>query len=179
MMSDLFEKARDEKLTPKAQHRIVCDFCERYLEDVEGYPECGPLLKELVESIGDLLSYRVHGPHMVDGGCNFTIDSRLLDVRVIKETFEFAIGYSIFLADPETTRGRLNAESDLRLSFVFAVYYWLPMRKGDPVVLRSKHTNLSSLITGESEGSIEESRNLIDTFQLELFDTNEKERATS
>jgi predicted phosphodiesterase len=79
------------RYTPKTQHRTIFDFCERYLEDVEGYPECGPVLKELVESIGELLSYRIHGPHMVDGGCNFTIDSRLLDVRVIRETVEFAI----------------------------------------------------------------------------------------
>jgi len=178
VMSDLFEKARDEKLTPKAQHRIISDFCERYLEDLEGYPECGPRLKRVVESIGDLLSNRIHGTHMVDGGCNFTIDSRLLSARVFRDTVEFAIGYSIFLADPETVEGKLDEHSELRLSFVFAVYYWLPMRKGDPVMLRSKHAQLPG-ITPELKVSPKKSRDLIDSFQLELFEGGNEETTNS
>jgi hypothetical protein len=173
IMSDLFEKARDEKLTPKAQHRIISDFCERYLEDVEGYPECGPLLRGLVDSVGQLLSSRIHGPHMVDGGCNFKIDSRLLGLRVFRETVEFGIAYSIFLADSETVQGKLDETSDLRLSFVFAVSYWLPMRKGDPVILRSKHTSLPG-VEPDSKANTKKSRDTIDSFQLELFETDDE-----
>jgi hypothetical protein len=177
LMSDLFEKARDEKLSPKAQHRIISDFCQRYLEDVEGYPECGPLLKGVVESIGDLLSYRIHGPHMVDGGCKFAIDSQLLDVQVFRETIEFAIGYSIFLADPETVKGKLDADSELRLSFVFAVSYWLPMRKGEPVLLRSRHGKLPEILGSSAKRSSEQSRTLLDRIQLELFDKADAQEA--
>lgn len=179
LMSDLFEKARDERLTPKTQHRTITGFCERYLEDVEGYPECGPLLKAIVDSVGDLLSRRIHGDHMVDGGCNFKIDSQLLDVQIFRETIEFAIGYSIFMADKETVEGKLESDSDLRLSYVFAVSYWLPMRKGDPVFLRSAHADLPGVTPVEAKAHTSESRDFIDSFQLGLFESNNDHTAST
>lgn len=167
LMNHLVEKARSQELTPRNQHRIITAFCRRYSDDVEGYPDCGPLLKEIVETVGQLLSERVHGHYMIDSGCSFAIEDRLLMVDAFRKTIEFAIGYSIVIADLETTEGRLTADSDLRLSYIFAVTYWLPMRKGDPPTLRSTRDiipqlNWETLVLREipTEGV---------NFQLDLF----------
>ncbi len=173
-MNHLVERARETELTPRNQHRILTEFCDRYFDDVEGYPECGPMLKQIVGDIGELLSERVHGEHMVDSGCNFAIEQQLLDVDVFRRTIEFAIAYSIVVADEETVFGKLEAESQLRLSYIFAVTFWLPMRKGDPPKLGSRHDVLTSRIPDGLAGTRQ--LDLVrDTFQLELFEEESDE----
>jgi hypothetical protein len=168
LMNHLVDKARSQQLTPRNQHRIITAFCKRYSDDLEGYPDCGPLLKEIIETVGHLLSERVHGHYMIDSGCSFAIEERLLAIEGFRKTVEFAIGYSIIIADLETTEGRLTPNSDLRLSYIFAVTYWLPMRKGDPPTLRSTREILPQLEWEKlvrrdipADGA---------TFQLDLFE---------
>lgn len=169
VMNHLVERARETELTPRNQHRILTDFCDRYFDDIEGYPECGPMLKEIVGDIGALLSKRVHGDYMIDSGCNFAVEQQLLNVDVFRKTIEFAIAYSIVVADEDTVFGKLEAGSELRLSYIFAVTFWLPMRKGDPPKVRSRHDLLNSHIS-ESLARNRQLGLVRDAFQLELFE---------
>src|ERR1051325_2780543 len=175
----LVETARSHELTPRKQHRFLTDFCKRYFEDIEGYPECGPFLKKIIESVGELLSDRVHGQYMVDSGCAFFIDSKLLDVGLIETTVKFAIDYALIIPDTETFLGDLDSKSNLRLSYVFAVYYWLPMRKGEPPVLRSKHAMIPTVLIEGEVDLRKPAPDVMDTFQLELFSQNLDETVTA
>ncbi|HKP03654.1 MAG TPA: hypothetical protein VJU77_09880 [Chthoniobacterales bacterium] len=174
IMNHLVEQARALELTARNQHRILSAFCQRYFDDVEGYPECGPMLKQILDDVGQLLSARVHGNHMTDSGCNFSIEQRLLDVGVFRKTIEFAIAYSIIIADEDTFFGKLQEASDLRLSYIFAVTFWLPMRKGDPATLRSRHAVLTNQLSESLAGNRQPDA-VRNAFQLHLFEGSNDE----
>ena len=61
LMHDLFERARQKKLTPKEQHRVLTEFVDRDYERAAGLPDYGPLLQEILNTLGQLMADRVHG----------------------------------------------------------------------------------------------------------------------
>jgi len=178
VMNHLVNVARKEELTPKSQHRAMVEFCQRYFEDIEGYPDFGYLLKSIIQNVGDLLTARVHGPHMIDCGSNFRVAARLIDQTLFKAALEFAIGYSLVMSDATTFLGRLNEASDLRLSYVLALYFWLPMRAGHPVTLDAKGRGIFAVRDQAERASRRESQAIVEEYQFTLFDTNDEDTAT-
>lgn len=142
VMNDMVEAARNQDLTPKNQHRVLVDYCARSHRASEGLPELGLVVKELLDTVGQLLAQRVHGTYMVNGGCEFTVDNALLEDRLFRRAVELAVAYSLVVTDRMTLTTGISRESELRLSYLYAVLYWLPMRRGDAFTVRSKHRRL-------------------------------------
>lgn len=141
LMHDCFELAKERELTPMNQHRIVTEFTDRQSANPEGLPDLGPWLQEVLIAIGDLLGQRVHEGVMVDGGCAFSVAGDLLQQELFRKAIELGIQYSfIFAENPEDLSSGIREDSLLRLAYLLAVHYWIPMRRGDPVVLRMRHT---------------------------------------
>ena len=144
IMNDVVEKARQAELTPKNQHRILAEFAKRSHDTCEALPVYGLSAAKIIEQIGGLLENRVHGEPMMDGGCNFYLDHKLIDNQLIRDSIELAIAYSYIFTDEDTLFSKIKDASILRLAYMYAVYYWLPMRKGDPPIIRDKHDLLES-----------------------------------
>lgn len=142
IMDALVEKARDAELIPKNQHRTVADYCYRCYLDSEGLPSYGPLVKMSLERLGKQLALRIHGSEMRNGGCNFRIDSSIVDDRNFTKMLELASAYSIVFPDKQTLCDTITTESEFRLSYALAVVFWLPMRKGDDFILRKSSGRL-------------------------------------
>jgi hypothetical protein len=142
IMNDMVEKARGSDLTPKNQHRVLRDFASRNFTACEGLPKYGLTARNIISKIGDLLSERVHGIPMKDGGCNFYLDRNLLENTLIRHAIELAIAYSYLITDNESLFDNIKENSNLRLAYICAVYFWLPMRKGDSPIIRHADTLL-------------------------------------
>lgn len=170
IMNDLVEKARDADLTPRNQHRVLRDFAERYFIACEGLPKYGLAVKNILNKIGDLLSDRVHGIPMKDGGCNFYLDRKLIDNITIKQSIELAIDYSYIVPDNDSLFTDITEDSNLRLSFLCAVYFWLPMRKGDSPVVRQTESLLNINLPYSVPITRKESDIIFAQLNLELMD---------
>jgi hypothetical protein len=172
LMNDLFEEARAFQLIPKRQHRIITAFCERALQDAQGLPALGHITKELIKVVCGRLSGRVHGDPMVDGGCGFIVDQRFLESVYLAEALKLAIAYSHIIY-PEAANGEIGDSAEMRVSYVHAVNFWLPMRKGEQLRLRPtedlKRLNLSKELS-EAPITTRKSREFVQKLQLQLFD---------
>ena len=178
LMNELVEKARQDSLTPRNQHRILTSFCKRYFEDLAGYPDYGPFLSILIEKLGGLLSERVHGKWMVDGGSAFSVDVKLVDDPLFLKALAFSIAYSLVITDQRTFCGKLTTSSDLRISYVLSVYFWLPLRRGEPITLQSQQPSLRSPMDVSERLSRSESRSLLNAIQLQLFSAQDEKSLT-
>lgn len=139
IMSMLIEASRHEKMTPKAQHRKLTEFCIRRNQSAQGLPRHGVTLKALIDEVAKHLEQRVHGVYMLDGGCHFSISEDLLKDESISEALKVAISYSfIRIPDLEAIQfSRFGVDTDFRLGHSYAVEYWLPFRKGDAPCIRA------------------------------------------
>jgi hypothetical protein len=139
-MNALVEEARTSPLTPKNQHRVLTSFAKSWHAKSEALPDYGRLARALIDNVGELLEDRVHGKSMVGSGCGFSVAPELLSVALVGEAIRLAIAYSHMCADEDTIMaGELRPESAFRLSFVYGVHFWLPLRIGPSVVLRPKN----------------------------------------
>lgn len=138
IMCSLFDKARETKLTSKAQHdviyRFACDICE----STEALQKNGPEAYNYLNAISDKIYKKVHAGILVTAGLSFKAPKGKC------EWLETAIAYSRVIADDETKRRGISQSSKLLLSFAYAVKYWLPMR-GDEAIsipkLETKNIN--------------------------------------
>lgn len=170
LMNDLVQVARDRNLNPKNQHRTIFSFCERGLEDCQGLPDVGPLIKELVESVGSLLANRVHGPVMVDGGCGFWLDKEMCSIAELQEAIKVAIQYNQIVVEGATPR-LIDEKTQLRLAFMYGVNFWLPLRSGTPIFVgpSNKNASLKSFDPSDEVLTPDVSRKLVSELQLTLF----------
>lgn len=176
IMKDMVEAARVQDLTPKNQHRVLMEYCERAQRSNEGLPELGLVVKEILDLIGSLLAARVHGKSMVNGGCGYSVEEALLEDTLVRRALELAIAYSLVVADSVTLTCRISRLSELRLSYLSAVLYWLPMRHGDVIVIKSPVTRLlrGNSITGEPF-TPREAKTAVKQLKLEGIDVPDKE----
>lgn len=171
IMKDMVETARKQDLTPKNQHRVLMDYCERSHRSNEGLPELGLVVKEILDSIGQLLAPRIHGKYMVNGGCGFSVDEALLEDTLVRRALELAIAYSLVVTDLVTLTGRISRLSELRLSYLYAVLFWLPMRHGDVIVIKSPSISLIQECNIRNEPlTPREAKNVVRQLQLEGID---------
>jgi len=171
IMNDMVEVAREQDLSAKNQHRVLIDYCDRSHRASEGLPQMGLVVKEMLEAIGKLLSSRIHGEFMVNGACGFRVDDALLEDDRVCRALELAIAYSLVVADPITISGRISRLSELRLSYLYAVEFWLPMRQGDAIVIRSSFRRLIQQSSVADEPlTPREAKSMVQQLQLEGID---------
>jgi hypothetical protein len=170
LMNDLFERARKSSLTPKEQHRTISGFSERTLAAAQGLPEYGPFVVEITTRLGQLLHDRVHGSVMLDSGCGFQIEQEMLNDPLVQNALKLAIAYSCIVSDELPVRD-VAADTNLRLSYFYAVCFWLPMRPGSPLTLRT-HGNyrLPRYRLGQRPFLTPSvSKEMVSSLQLDLF----------
>jgi hypothetical protein len=171
MMRELFESARKTELTTKEQHRVVTDFADREYPRAEGLPEYGRLLKGILDTLGELMSERVHGKEMVDGGIGFSVHSGLLQNKVIRSALEQGVAYSYLFVDGGSLLEGFTEKSDFRTAHLSAVKYWLPMRKGQRLLLKSPHSKQQlANLARSAPATTRESNTILGVLQLSLFE---------
>jgi hypothetical protein len=170
LMHDLFERARQRRLTPKEQHRVLTEFVNRDYERAAGLPDYGPFLQEILNTLGQLMEERVHGREMVRGGINFQVQPALIRNPIVKGALQLGIAYSFLFVDKTSLLSDLSGESDFRVAHVVAVKFWLPMSKGDRIVLQSRHgPDRLALQPGRVPVTPRESKTALGSLQLNLF----------
>lgn len=129
IMNSIFRVARGNRLTPKEQHRTVTRFCGDMHTAVEGYPDFGLVLRGLIDRVGEVLQDKVHGRDMKFVGCGFSINEDILTSEVLLNALQLGIAYSFIKTDEQSFLYSITPESSLRLSYLFGVYFWLPLRE--------------------------------------------------
>jgi hypothetical protein len=170
IMHDLFESARAAELTAKEQHRVLVDFVEREYPRSAGLPDYGPLLKGILDTLGELMAQRVHGKTMIDGGTSFAVHPALLHNAVVRGALELGIAYSYLFVDAKSLLDGLTEESDFTIAHLVAVKFWIPMRKGERLLLKSPHAKDRLLQQPKrAPATLKESDTVIGGLQLQLF----------
>lgn len=173
LMNQMFEAARKSKLTPKLQHRINEEFSSSQFGFSEGLPEFGIILKAILDVIGKILEERVHGAEMTDGGCIFSIQKNLFDLKIIKDSLQLGIDYSFLFVDEQSMTEGLQAETEYRLAHVVAAHFWLPMRRGEKITLQSRQASELIPPTLAYPRTLKESNNAVRELDLNLQFENE------
>ncbi|MDP1990895.1 MAG: hypothetical protein Q8K00_07705 [Syntrophales bacterium] len=138
IMNALVEQARKGELDPKDQHRVLTSFSKLVLGESEALQRYGLVLRGLITQIGELLADRVHGEPMVNGGCNFRVATNLIEDHLVFGALKLAIDFLHMRVDEKSLLHGIGEHSEFRLCFLYGIEYWIPMRKGDAFVLRSR-----------------------------------------
>ena len=137
LMHSLFEASRLVALDSKKQQDVILSFAKTVLEQTDGLPEFGPLVRSIIDSLLCLLAEKVHGVTMKNGGCGFFVSGDLLKNQDIVEALKTAIRFSRIVCDG-ADGGTITPETPLRVSYTLAALEWLPMREGDRATLSAE-----------------------------------------
>lgn len=138
IMNGLVDQARLGELDPKDQHRVIKDVCKTLCEESEGLKEFGLVLRRFLDVVGNQLYKHIHGRQMVWAGCTFRIDPRLEETfPAIIPALKLGLDFVHIRLDPDAIPHGVSAECEFRLSYIWAVKYWLPMRHGYPFLVKS------------------------------------------
>lgn len=177
LMNELVQCAIEKDLSPRNQHRVTFKFCRRTNAAIPDLPKHGLLAKECIDSVGKMLCARTHDGPLYEAGCEFKIDVQLLGHPDVQDAFQTAVAYSHVIL-PDTVFDAINANTHLRLSYLNAVCYWLPMRKGDPAprLKAGKLQELAPLVVAvpsADEAAVARVRDLQMTLELPLVDNGD------
>lgn len=129
IMNNLFEKARNSDLTPKAQHKVIFDFVQSFCESTQALETNGPTMHRELNLIGNALHNFVHDGHLRSTGCNFTLkfDSDE-SFYYAKKWLQQAVAYSRLIVNTDTLINGIAKDTEFLLANTYAAKYWLPMR---------------------------------------------------
>lgn len=129
IMNNMFEKARNSELTPKAQHRVIWDYVQGFSESTQALESNGPTMYRELNLIGTALHEHVHDGKIRSTGCNFTLgfDSDE-SFEYAKKWLQQATAYSRIVVDEDTLINGITKNTEFLLSNTYAAKYWLPMR---------------------------------------------------
>jgi len=168
IMNALVEQAREGELHPKDQHRVLTHFSKSVLGVSEALQRYGLVLRGLIAQIGELLAAKVHEDPMVNSGCNFRVGRDLIEDHLVLGALKLAVDFLHMRVDEDSLLHGIGEHSDFRLCFLYGVEYWIPMRKGDAFVLRSREPLLNLDVPTTRHGA----ERALAQIQLELFDDN-------
>lgn len=169
IMCSLFDKARETRLIPRAQHDVIYKFACDICESTKALQKNGPEAYNNLNTISKKIHEKVHGTNLVTGGLNFTVSDESY------EWLEVAIAYSRVIADDETKRRGILKSSKLMLSCAYAVKYWLPIRSDVPISIPElKDINANSYMV---RGRIKK-KNDVDPNQMTIFEVIRDEANT-
>lgn len=166
IMNNLFEKARNSELTPKAQHGVIIDYAHSFCESTQALESNGPTIYRDLKQIGQELHKEVHDGHIKSSGCNYKLkfDSES-SFEFAKKWLQQAIAYSRIVVDKETIIYGISRDTTFLLSNSYAAEYWLPMRADINIKKISIKNNQVATYTVQYPDG-----NLIDAGQLSLFE---------
>ncbi len=139
LMHSMFEKARENILEPKVQHRVVIQFAEKICNATKSLQAQGPIINFFLDKISQKLHDRIHGEYIVDYGTSFILSfSNKYDLKNSMDWLKLAIAHSRLIVEDEVKKSK-NLEDGTRymLSNSYAVQYWLPMRKGESLKINN------------------------------------------
>lgn len=165
IMNDLFEKARQRKLTPKVQYEVVMDFSKKYCEATQALEKLGPIIYKNLNFISEYLHNKVHNQYLTTTGAAFTLKYNSdAEFEKAKEWIELAIAYSRLCVDDEVKICGIKQDTKFALSNIYTVVYWLPTRADTPLKI-SLSQNVNNMYIVKSSND-----KLGDWQQLSLFD---------
>lgn len=165
IMNDLFEKARESELTPKAQHRVICDYVHSLCESTQALEGYGPTIYRNLADIANLLHQRVHSGTLISIGCSFILQISDENFAECMKWIRLAIAYSRLIVDEDTIINGIRPDTKYSLSNAYAAEYWLPMRSVHPIKISIENCRVSNLYTVSNVPS--------QTNQLSLFEEKE------
>lgn len=151
IMNSLFEKAKNAKLTPKAQHETILKFAGDFCKATQALETYGPLAYSHLDKIGSYLKEQVHGEYLVPAGFDFKLGyTKGFQVQENIGWLQKAIAYSRLVVAEETLINGINKDTKYTLSNAYAAQYWIPMRS-DTVKTVSKMGNRLNTYTVTTE----------------------------
>ncbi len=129
IMNNLFEKARNSDLTPKAQHGVIFDYVQGFCESTQALESNGPTMHRELNLIGEALHEHVHEGDLRSTGCNFVLgfDSEK-SFEYAKRWLQQAVAYSRIVVDEDTLINGITKDTEFVLANTYAAKYWIPMR---------------------------------------------------
>ena len=173
LMNQMFEAARQRRLSVKEQHRINLEFAKCQFRFSEGLPDYGVLLKGILDVVGELLEEKVHGEEMIDAGCCFTVQRTLFETDAVKSALELGIAYSLLFVDEDSVTDGLMENTEFRLAHLVAACFWLPMRRGEKIVLQSRHSASLFELKRAAPSTPKEGKSFVQELNLNLAFTDE------
>lgn len=136
IMNELFEKAKKNVLTPKAQHEVITHYCANFCEATKALEDQGPLISKELENISYMLHNKVHNGDLVSCSTSFYLkfkDKTALDQY--RSWLSVAIAYSRIMVDDEIKKRGITLSTRFCIANIYAVTYWLPMRYDSPIAI--------------------------------------------
>lgn len=132
LMNDLFEKARNIKLTPKAQHEAILRYANSICNTTEALELHGPEAKIKLEDIAKYLKSKTHDGPLVIAGNSFILNLKNKEsISCNKNWIELATAYSMLTVDNASLLNGINKDTKYSIANVYSAKYWIPMRTGE------------------------------------------------
>lgn len=151
LMNMLFNKAQKTShgLTLKAQHEVVCEFSKNVVDSTIALEAQGPMVHARLNEIAKYLHKNVHEGPIISVGSSFVLQYR--NNNEFNENLEWlkvAIAHSRIIVEDDIKKGRIKPDSYLCLAPIYAVVYWLPMRKdiSTSITLDNRQKNTTYLV---------------------------------
>jgi archaellum biogenesis ATPase FlaH len=127
IMKEIIDKSLEAELNIKTQQKVIFDFCNKEYQNSESFSDYGILLKEIIDKVGLFLSDRIHGRVLLDSGCSFKLDSSIFSMRNVIEAIKIGVDYNHLIID-NMDNERISENTIIRLSYKYAVIFYLPLR---------------------------------------------------
>jgi hypothetical protein len=171
LMNYIVNEMINKELTKKELHKIVQQFALDEELKMQTLPDFGFVLRALCDQIGKLIAEKIHGPILLDYGCNFYFDKKLLEDKKIIDALSLGLNYN-HIKFVSNKNEIISSETHFRLSYLHAIVHWLPMRVVDhpSPTIKSQHLQFPFMYEHYNNSN---SKELIETYGLEL--KNDKE----
>jgi len=127
IMDALFSKAQITELTPKAQSEELLRFSKRVCDETQSLEAYGPEISTKLQKIAEELKNRTHNGELKESGTTFRFAASNFDNQ--RQWIEIAIANSRLFADEKSMISGLTYESEFDISYIYATYFWIPMRR--------------------------------------------------
>lgn len=129
IMNNLFEKARNFELTPKAQHGVIMEYAHSFCESTQALESNGPTMYRDLKEIATVLHNNVHSETLKVAGSNFVLNfADESTFECARKWLQQATAYSRISVSEDVLKTGIKRDTEYSLSNVYAAEYWLPMR---------------------------------------------------
>lgn len=129
IMCNLFEKARNTQLSPKAQHEVLLSYAHSFCKASYGLEEFGPAIYNELHEIAEYLQKKVHDGPLVSVGSSFKLKFRNdAEFEEHRNWIQRAIAFSRLIVTGDEVINGITKDTKYILVNAYAAEYWLPMR---------------------------------------------------
>ncbi|MPM06101.1 hypothetical protein SDC9_52397 [bioreactor metagenome] len=145
IMNDLFERARIRKLEPNQQHEVIMEYAANFCDATRGLMSFGPTIHDNLTILCENLHQRTHDGALVTTGSSFELKYGRDDEMSFAESekwLQLAIAYSRLIVCEDVIKNGLRKDTKYALANAYAVRYWIPMRSGRPVPIKTFNSKI-------------------------------------